>query len=155
MGIIYKIKRNDNKLTLYIKTPEKLVINYYDEINDTVFSLGDTIEVRGILSRPNNNTVPNLFNYQKYLYNLDIYYIVTASNIKKIANNTKLIYHIKEKINKRIDNIGFSSEYIKIFVLGDTSDMDDSVMESYRINGVSHLFSISGMHISLFATIIF
>lgn len=155
IGIIYKIKRNDNKLTLYIKTPEKLVINYYDEINDTVFSLGDTIEVKGILSRPNNNTVPNLFNYQKYLYNLDIYYIVTASNIKKIANNTKLIYHIKEKINKRIDNIGFSSEYIKTFVLGDTSDMDDSVMESYRTNGVSHLFSISGMHISLFATIIF
>lgn len=66
-----------------------------------------------------------------------------------------MIYHIKEKINKRIDNIGFSSEYIKIFVLGDTSDMDDSVMESYRTNGVSHLFSISGMHISLFATIIF
>jgi len=32
--------------------------------------------------------------------------------------------------------------------------VDENIIESYRQNGISHLFSISGMHISLFASII-
>ena len=47
-----------------------------------------------------------------------------------------------------------SNEYIKIFILGDNSLLNEEINESYRQNGISHLFSISGMHISLFASII-
>ena len=117
-------------------------------------NLGDEIKVTGTLKVPPSNTIPNLFNYKKYLYYNDIYYTVTATSIEKTSNNTNIIYYIKDTISSRIDKIYKSNEYIKIFLLGDTSLLDENINESYRQNGISHLFSISGMHISLFASII-
>lgn len=155
-GIVYKKKQTNEKLTLYIKTKEKIVVNYYiKEEKDLIdINLGDKIKVTGTMKNPSNNTIPNLFNYKKYLYHNDIYYIMTAKNIEKISNNTNIIYNLRDKISSRIDKISKSNEYIKIFILGDTSLLDDDINESYRQNGISHLFSISGMHISLFASII-
>lgn len=152
-GTIYKKKITNDKLTLYLKGEEKIVVNYYTEDNIDL-SLGDEIIVTGTLKKPNNNTIPNLFNYQKYLSYNDIYYVMTAKNIEKVSNNTNLIYYLRELISTRIDKIYKSNEYIKIFVLGDTSILSKNVLESYRQNGISHLFSISGMHISLFASMI-
>ena len=103
---------------------------------------------------PSNNTIPNQFNYRKYLYYNRIYYTLTAKEISKVANNTNIIYYIKDKIAKRISKITYANEYLKIFILGDTSELSEEISKSYQQNGVSHLFSISGMHISLFATII-
>jgi len=152
VGIVYKMKKINGKTTIYLKSKENLVINYYDELKDDI-SLGDKIFVVGNLKIPNNNTIPNQFNYKKYLYNMNIFYTVNAKSVKKISNNTNVIYFLKEKISKRIDSISKSSEYLKIFILGDTSSLDESIIESYRENGISHLFSISGMHISFFASI--
>ena len=152
-GVVYKKKISDNKITFYIKGRERLVVNYYGELKENI-SLGDKISVSGTLSLPSNNTIPNLFNYKKYLYYNKIYYIIKADNIEKIANNTNVIYYLRDKISKRIDKISNSSEYIKIFILGDSSALEENISESFRENGISHLFSISGMHISLFASII-
>ena len=71
-GIVYKKKQSDNKITLYIKGKEKLVVNYYTEDYIDI-SIGDKIKVIGTLKVPSNNTIPNLFNYKKYLYNSDIH----------------------------------------------------------------------------------
>ena len=152
-GIVYKKKISDKKITFYIKGRERLVINYYGELKENI-SLGDEISISGTLTIPSNNTIPNLFNYKKYLYYNKIYYIVQAEQIIKTANNTNVIYYLKDKIAKRIDKISNSSEYIKIFILGDSSSLEENISESFRENGISHLFSISGMHISLFASII-
>jgi len=152
-GIVYKKRETKDKLTLYIKAKEKIIINYYGEKIPEI-SLGDKISVFGNMKVPNNNTIPNLFNYKKYLYNNDIFYIMNAKEIKKISKNTNVIYHLRNEISKRIDKIYKSNEYIKIFILGDSSNLDEEVNESYRQNGISHLFSISGMHISLFASMI-
>ncbi len=149
IGNVYKIKKNDNKTTIYINALEKLVIYYYDELSN--ITLGDKIKVTGKLITPSNNTIPTLFNYKNYLYNNNIFHIVKATKIEKIANNTNIIYYLKNKINIRIDKIYKSNEYIKTFILGDSSNIDEITLTSYRKNGISHLFSISGMHISLFA----
>jgi len=153
LGTVYKKKIYDNKTTFYIKCKEKLVINYYDELTEEIM-LGDKILVIGSLKVPSNNTIPNQFNYKKYLYNNDIFYTVTAEKITKVSNNTNIIYYIKQKISNRIDSVVKSNEYLKIFLLGDTSSLDEDILESYRENGVSHLFSISGMHISLFTSVL-
>ena len=88
------------------------------------------------------------------MYYNEIYYTLTAKEISKVANNTNIIYYIKDKIAKRISKITYANEYLKIFILGDTLELPEEISKSYQQNGVSHLFSISGMHISLFATII-
>ena len=153
IGIIYKIKRKDNKTTIYIKGKEKLLINYYSDL--TNIDLGDKIKVTGKITKPSNNTIPNLFNYRKYLLNEGVLNIVTASNIEKIANNTNLLYHIRKKILKRILKINIGKEYLTIFILGDNYLLSEEIIKSYQKNGISHLFSISGMHISLFTSILF
>lgn len=152
-GIVYKKKINNDKTAFYIKGKEKIVINYYQELLEDI-NLGDEISVSGKIKVPNNNTVPNQFNYKRYLLNNNIFYTVTAKSVTKTANNTNVIYYLKGKINERIDKITYANEYLKIFILGDTSSLDEETSKSYQQNGVSHLFSISGMHISLFAAII-
>ena len=153
IGTVYKIAYKNDRTTLYIKNQEKLIIHYYDELLNV--SLGDTVKVNGKLSAPSNNTIPNLFNYHNYLSNINIFYIVKANKITKIRNNTSIIYYLRNRISKRIDKISNNNAYLSIFLLGDKSSLSKEVIESYRNNGIIHLFSISGMHISLFTMILF
>ena len=148
-GIVYKIKKNDNKTTIYLKSKEKLIVNVSNALSKDI-NIGDTILVEGTLSKPQNNTIPNQFNYKEYLYYNDIFYIVKSNNIKKIANNTNVIYYFRNIISNRIDTFKKTSEYLKIFILGDNSMIDNNIIDSYRENGISHLFSISGMQSALY-----
>lgn len=158
-GTITKLKIKENKLTIYIKGKENIIINYYQEdflILHKNLNIGDTIYIEGTLSTPKANTIPNNFNYKKYLYNNKIYYLVNAQKITKIKNNVSIINYIKNKINNYIDsNIKKSSPYIKTFILGQKDFLEEEVLSSYQNNGLSHLLSISGLHLSLLIGTIF
>ena len=148
-GNILSIKKYDTKTTLIIKEKnktEKILVNYYETIDK--INLGDKVKIKGTLKLPSKNTVPNLFNYRTYLNNNNIYYILTASEITKIKNNTKILTHYKNKLQKYI-NRKKSHTYLNIFILSNKNDLDKEVLNSYQVNGLSHLFSISGMHITL------
>ena len=154
---ILEIKKDEDKISMLVKGKELLKATYYyknnSEYNDIY--IGDIIEIKGDLKEPSNNTVPNTFNYKKYLYNKKIYFTLNINSIKKIENNTNLIYYIKIIISNRINDITNSSPYLQTFILGDKSYIDDNINNTYRDNGISHLFSISGMHISLISGILF
>ena len=65
-GNISKYKIDNERVTIYLSSKEDLVITYYlKEKESFSFSLGDTILVKGTLTIPKNNTVPNTFNYKK------------------------------------------------------------------------------------------
>ena len=154
IGIVYDYKLDDDKITLHIKAKEKLIVNYrYNEMVFNKLSYGDEVLVEGKLNIPSENTIPNTFNYRRYLYNKKIYYTINASSIKKIKNNDNLFYTIKNLIYSRLDRFK-SSDYIKVYLLGD-NNLDNEIKDSYRINGISHLFSVSGMHISLIISILY
>jgi len=151
-GKILSIKSFENKTQIIIKNKEKLLINYYDNINN--LEIGDTIKVEGKLKKPNKNTNFNLFNYQKYLYYENIYYILDANKITKLKNNTNIFNHYKTKLQNYI-NSKKSRVYLNIFILSNKQYLDDVYLDSYKTNSLMHLFSISGMHISLiFGTIL-
>ena len=152
VGVVYKIKETKNNRKIYIKAKEKIIID--DKVKNININIGDKIKVKGDLNEPSNNTVPNLFNYKNYLYNEEIFFIVKAENIEIIKRNTSVINYIKLLIENRIKKITKSNEYIMIFILGNNELIDEELLDSFRQNGISHLFSISGMHISLFASII-
>ena len=102
----------------------------------------------GKLSIPNEEENFYLFNYKKYLYSNGIHYVMSEYNIKIFSNNVSFLYELKRKIISRILKNN-STTYLMNFILGDSSLIDENIIESYRANGVSHLFAISGMHISL------
>ena len=154
IGIVTKYEVKEDKITIEIKAKEKLLIIYkYQDKEFNNLSYGDKIKVKGTLITPSKNTNQNTFNYQKYLYYKKIYYLVEATSINKIANNNNYLYTIKNTLYQKINKLK-SSNYIKTLLFCDNT-LSKEIKESYRINGISHLFSVSGMHINFFVSIIY
>lgn len=154
IGIVTKYEVKEDKITIEIKDKEKLLITYkYQDKEFNNLSYGDKIKVKGTLITPSKNTNQNTFNYQKYLYHKKIYYLVEATSINKIANNHNYLYTIKNTLYQKIDKLK-SSNYIKTLLFCDNT-LSKEIKESYRTNGISHLFSVSGMHINFFVSIIY
>jgi len=160
VGTIINTNIDGNKLSITIKAKEKLIGNYYiynlkeKEYLEQNLKLGDTVSIKGILEKPSNNTVPNSFNYKEYLYNNNIFWIINIDNINKLKNSNNIFINIKQKILDRINSIENTSEYLNAFVLGNNKNIDNNIKESYQANGISHLFAVSGMHVSLLTAII-
>lgn len=154
IGIITKINVEDTKYKIEIKSKEKVIGYYYSE-EDLHLELGMKIKVEGLLYLPSNNTIPNTFNYRKYLYNHHIYYLMKIDKIIILSKNHNLIWAIKNNINKRLDNYRITSPYLKALILGDLKNLDNDIYQNYQQNGVIHLFAISGMHLNLLSVFLF
>ena len=158
-GTVNSYSINGDKLTIYLKVKEIVIVNYYfKSLNEKTYfednlKLGDLISVAGELEEPERNRVFNGFDYKKYLYNKHIFYLMNANNISIMEKNSELLFYFKNLVMDRINSISKSKGYIMTFILGDKSFIDNEVKESYQDNGISHLFAVSGMHISLFAGI--
>lgn len=153
-GRIKNLISDNDKVTMEIKSREKVIGNFYFK-NSTVknnfddnYHLGDEICVNGTLERPNDNTVFNLFSYRKYLLSKRIYYSIDIDKVEKVSNNSNFVLMLKNKIIQRISNISRSQGYLFAFVLGDSRYIDNDIISAYRSVGVSHLFAVSGMHVS-------
>ena len=151
-GYINDIKKNNENIQIELISDEKILI-YYTNKDNINLKLGDKISIKGTLNKPKQNTTPNLFNYRKYLLSKKIKYIVYAKEITKLEDNDKISYKIKNKIINHLESYK-TSNYLKTFLLGDNSYIDDNVKKTYQNNGISHLFAVSGMHLSLFSAII-
>ena len=150
IGIVTNINIKEDKIIINIKAKENIIVYYYNKTN---LELGDKVKVVGTLKNIENNTNFNLFNYKKYMLSKNTYFIMNASSIKLISKNNNIFYSIKNNLSKQINKKkGF--RYLNTFIMGDSKEIDENVLESYRTNGISHLFSVSGMHITLLSTLI-
>lgn len=153
---VTKITIDGNKLTLNINAQEQLIATYYfkDKKEKDYFknniNLGDSLLLEGTLIEPKSNTTKYLFNYKKYLNNKHIYFLLKISNYKKLSSNKNIYYYIKQSI---INYFNYHP-YLNAFILGDKSYISTKIQESYQKNGISHIFAISGMHISLISSIL-
>ena len=152
----YKIEEDKMKLELVCK--EKLVGSYYFENDEYKFfkekvNIGSRVIVKGKLVSPKNNTVPYLFNYKKYLYNKRVYYTLKIDSIKILNENSNPFIKLKNRVIKHVNSYK-DSTYLYAFMLGKTELISDEVLTSYRENGISHLFALSGLHVSIFSSIL-
>lgn len=158
-GVITSIKFDGNRLVLDVKGEERLIANYYvksKEEKNTILDVihhGDKIMLKGTLKVPFNNTIPNNFNYKKYLYNKKIYYTLSVDSYEIINNNKNILYKIKDKLYKKIINLN-NSDYYLAFILGDKTLLSSEIYNSFQSNGISHLLALSGMHINILLLII-
>ena len=147
-GQIMNKKILEDEIELEIKGKEKVIIKTKENYN-----LGDTLELKGKIELPNKNTIPNLFNYKNYLKSKNINITINPTSIKLLKQNKKIKYKIKENIINYIEKFK-TKEYLKTFILGDNSNLEKNILTSYQTNGISHLFAVSGMHLSLFSNIL-
>lgn len=154
-GIITEIVISDKKINLKVKNKETIIANYYnDDIDFNKYKLGDKVLIECEELIITNNTVPNTFNYKKYLANKDIHHIVEIKKISLTKKNKNIFYKIKNYFLKRNNKIGKSCQYVKAFVFGAKNEISVDVNSSYRSNGISHLLAISGSHIVLFVAVL-
>ncbi|MDD2504706.1 MAG: DNA internalization-related competence protein ComEC/Rec2 [Bacilli bacterium] len=149
-GYITTIISSNDKITLEIKGKEK-IRGYYFPKENLDLKLGMKIRVYGSLYLPEHNTIPNTFNYKKYLNNHRIFYLIKINKIEVLSENKNIILTFRNYLNKKITSYKYTSDYLNIFILGDKKEINENTYKDYQINGVVHLFAISGMHINLLA----
>lgn len=156
LGILDYYKIKEDSLLLEIKyKQEKLRANYYFKTKEEqenfqrTVELGETLKLTGRLMKPNNARIENGFSYSKYLKTQKIHYLMQVEKIERIPSKISMYYTIKNKIEKRMLKSPKSIAYLQTFLLGEDGNLKEEVRESFRLNGISHLFAISGMHVSL------
>jgi len=149
-GVVISLSINDGNISFVLMGEEKVKCSYYvDDINNYRGLLGKKIRITGTKKELYNNTIPNIFNYKKYLYNNKIYLFFKVESIE-ILEDENFFYKLKNKISDKIDNYDeLVKSYLNLFILGNKDLLNDNIYETYRINGIWHLFAISGSHISL------
>ncbi len=154
--IITNITKKDYGYKLDLKGKEKVIGYIYENnnISFTNYNLGDKVKITGTTTDITNNTVPNTFNYKKYLASNKIYNVIEITNITKEENNKNIFYSIKDKLLKRGKKLKKSYPYINSLIFGNNNYIEEDILNTYRENGISHLFAISGLHISIFIGIL-
>lgn len=156
-GKIKEFSINGNKLKLTINAKEDIIATYYLESIDEKeelfnnIAIGKTIKLNGRLESPLKNTVPNNFNYKKYLYNEKIFYLFAVDNYEIVKENN-FLNKIKDFLIKRAYNLE-NGDYLLVLVLGDKSLISSDIYNDYQTNGTSHLLAISGSHVAVLLTI--
>ena len=136
-----KHKKNDQYIITF-KAKERII--YYTK--DFPYNVGDIVIVKGDLEKIKKTTIPNTFNYQKYLQSRGINWQLNIKEINLLKENSSLWNNIKSKIILRIEKYQHK-EYLYAFILGDTSYFSDDIKDKYQIMGLSYILAIGSLQV--------
>lgn len=130
----------DYKLDAYLPT------SFYDEIRlcDEVFLTG-RLETRELFEDGKFNS---------HYVAEEIRYTIFAKNCEITGSSFDLFLFLRARIQTAVEaGMSDSAAAVTMAVLtGDTSTMDESLLENVRQGGIAHIFAVSGLHIgSLYA----
>lgn len=129
--------------------------------------VGSVIITRAVLSPPERPVVPGGFEYQRYLYFEGIGalgYTLQQWKPYRLPIEPKLILEarqglegLRRDISDRILSVvpGDAGAVAVALVTGEQSLITEKQQEAYRASGLVHLLSISGVHMTLLAGVVF
>ncbi len=126
-----------------------------------IYSFSDFLEIKGEYIEP--GLIDN-FDYGLYLKRFGLEAVSYYPEIKKIDKSKdeilfsflkSKIYILKNKFREIFDyNLDFtSSSILKAMILGDKFFLTSDIRESFSRSGLSHIIAISGLHITLLASL--
>lgn len=118
------------------------------------FTFGDKVAVTGESSEITGKRNPGDFDYRLYYKSKGIYRTVSADSAALLKKDSagffpKLLYISKEKVRSTI-NQALPEEEAAILVgiiTGDKADIDEDTRDAYMRTGLSHILSVSGLHV--------
>lgn len=122
---------------------------------------GDKVWISSKIHPTPKSLNPHQFDYSKYLKRQRIHYNVFSNSIILKENGTGFIHYcslLKKDIYNSLLNLGYdkqSADQIGAMLLGDRTEMNREVEDSYRKTGVVHILSISGLHIIMVYSIFY
>jgi competence protein ComEC len=128
---------------------------------------GDAIVLRAKLSRPYSFGNPGGFDYPSFLASQNIRIIGRVSSIAHInlLSQQKSLLHsfiylpenirvsIRDLINRNLSPK--EAGIYRALLIGDRSGLHQDSLEAFKASGTMHILAISGMHLSLVATLLF
>lgn len=159
---IVKVKSNIKESEYSKSFTGKLVKNYSSEnIKNTKLNIkfnsniqlnkGDIVKLIGEYEDTNYYKNEGNFNYRNYLKKDNMYGNLKVSKIEIVKKNNNIINNLNIKIKEKIKN-NYSNQtanFIETIILGDKTNLLDTVKEEFSNSGLSHLLAISGMHIAI------
>ncbi|MBK5261940.1 MAG: DNA internalization-related competence protein ComEC/Rec2 [Peptostreptococcaceae bacterium] len=142
---------------------EKTIINYYGDLEKdyALYDLpGRKIYFDGLVILPDKRRNPNTFDYRLYLRTIGIGALIKCDPNELEINSTiegkgnqilNYLSIIKGEISKNLVlSIGEKrSGLISGIMWGEKDNIDDDIMEQFRMNGTAHILAVSGIHIGL------
>ena len=134
-GSAYTIKNKKHKIRLETKNEQ--------------LEIGDVVIVFGTFDLINSNVTPRGFNYTNFMKSKRIYYQIKTEQVEK-TKKEKSIYSINQSIRTYINGLDIVNKDMFNSLILAKNDFDGSFSYDISAIGVSHLFSVSGLHITLF-----
>lgn len=140
-----------------LSTNKKLRIVCYV---DKDIHIGDYVTASGYLSKPKKPTNPGQFNEYLY-YKINLLEYKMYGSIESIDNNNvdyrTVLSNVRSQLSNIFDDIlpDKQSGIVKTMILGDKTDLDKTVKETYQKAGIAHVLAISGLHITIIAGMLF
>ncbi len=159
-GIVVSSKKtNSGNNKIYLNTSDGYKI-YIIDTKDNNINLSDIITIRGQLL-PLEKSI-NYYDYNEFLYErtLGVSYKMFPKEVKIIGFSKNLRYYLNQlriKVSYNYDKIFSLSKasIVKAVTIGDKDDFDPEVAQLFKIGGIYHILAISGLHITLIATVLF
>jgi len=129
----------------YLKGSQ-LILCYYENMEDII--PGMDVVITGTNQSVQTYQIIHTFDYEQYLRSKGIQSVIHVNQLD-IVNRTFHVKWIPYQIGRYIEQTfnEKTASYLKLFVLGDSSDFDSSDKEALSYLGISHLFAVSGMHL--------
>lgn len=95
------------------------------------------------------------FDAEKYYQSQKIDFCIYEKSSKELGNSSKLwrsfLLQLRERIKRVYDDCmnEKSAGFYTGMVLGDKTNLDDSLKELFALGGISHILAISGLHVSI------
>lgn len=144
----------------------RIILNIQNDSLHHNLQVGNSLLIKGTLTRnkPPNN--PNQFDFGKYLENKQIYAQLYAdvADIKIGSKIEKNIWYYSSKLRTRIirnlEKNNFNKTELNVaiaLIMGQQQDISPDIIRDYQYAGAVHILSVSGLHIGfilLFVTFI-
>lgn len=141
---------SDNGARSYKK---KILVNVYSDIADYRTVLWDRVYITGEVSIPKERSNPGTFDYRRYLKSIGIRCIITAENIENVKKAGGIAALLKSAKCRTADifesALGADSAVVMGLLFGETSGIDEDIIETFRRGGTAHVLAVSGLHLGL------
>lgn len=141
---------SDNGARSYKK---KILVNVYSDIADYRTVLWNRVHITGEVSIPKERSNPGTFDYRRYLKSIGIRCIITAENIENVKKAGGIAALLKSAKCRTADifesALGADSAVVMGLLFGETSGIDEDIIETFRRGGTAHVLAVSGLHLGL------
>ncbi len=152
------VRLNNTRLTIRPKNEESNILAVVD--NFTNVSYGDLVKATGELESPENfiTTSGKEFNYERYLANQDIYYIIRNADVEIISSGNgnwlkSKLYDFRNSFIRNIEQVISppKSDLANGLVLGARGGFSKDMRDEFINTGTIHIVALSGYNITVVA----